>query len=86
MGIAVSIYLVLCLMVAYMGRRTRVGFYRALLFSLMLTPLIVMVYLLIFETVDSERRRKEDRDRARMLDAVDNERRRQRNREEANGG
>ena len=86
MGTAVFIYVVLCLMVAYMGRRTRVGFYRTLLFSLMLTPMIVMVYLLIFETVETERRRNEDRDRAKMLDAVNDERRRQRDRDEANSG
>ena len=86
MGIAVLIYLVLCLMVAYMGRRTRVGFYRTLLFSLMLTPMIVMVYLLIFETVDSERWRNEGRDRANRLEAANNERRRKEYRDEANGG
>jgi len=86
MGIAVFIYVVLCLMVAYMGRRTRVGFYRTLLFSLMLTPMIVMVYLLIFEAADSERRRQEDRNRVKVLEAVNNERRRQEDRDEANSG
>jgi hypothetical protein len=64
MGIAFIIYLVLSLMVAYMGRRTRVGFFRTLLFALMLTPMIMMVYLLIFEAVDNESCRREEQDGA----------------------
>lgn len=53
------IYFVLCLMVAYMGRRTRVGFYRSLLFSIIMTPMVMMVYLLIFESVEPRRLRKD---------------------------
>lgn len=53
------IYFVLCLMVAYMGRRTRVGFYRSLLFSIIMTPMVMIVYLLIFESVEPRRLRKD---------------------------
>ncbi|OGA14921.1 MAG: hypothetical protein A3G25_06325 [Betaproteobacteria bacterium RIFCSPLOWO2_12_FULL_63_13] len=52
-------YLVLCLMVAILGRRTRLGFYRSLLFSIMVTPIVIMLYLLLFATVDAETRAEE---------------------------
>jgi len=49
-------YMILCLMVAILGRRTRLGFFRSLLFSIMLTPFLIMLYLLIFTTLESEAR------------------------------
>ena len=52
-------YLVLCLMVAILGRRTRLGFYRSLLFSIMVTPIVIMLYLLLFATVEAETRAEE---------------------------
>ena len=48
-------YLSLCFMVAFLGRRTRLGFFRSFLFSVLLTPLLTMLYLLIFDTLDTER-------------------------------
>lgn len=53
-------YLVLCVMVAILGRRTRLGFYRSLLFSIMVTPVVIMLYLLVFATVDAEARAEEE--------------------------
>ena len=52
-------YLILCLMVAILGRRTRLGFYRSLLFSIMVTPIVIMLYLLLFATVEAETRAEE---------------------------
>ncbi len=49
-------YLILCLMVAILGWRTRLGFFRSFLFSIMLTPVLIMLYLLIFTTLDAEAR------------------------------
>jgi hypothetical protein len=59
-----SAYLILCIMVAYLGRRTRLGFFRALLFSIMLTPFLIMLYLLILITIDAEQEggKKEGKD------------------------
>ena len=53
-------YLVLCLMMGILGRRTRLGFFRSLLFSIMVTPLVIMLYLLLLATVDADARRKEE--------------------------
>lgn len=55
--IVIFSYLVLCLMVALLGRRTRLGFFRSLLYSIMLTPLLITFYLLIFSTVETEARK-----------------------------
>jgi len=52
-----SIYMILCVMVAILGRKTRLGFFRSFLFSVMLTPILIMLYLLIFLTVESEARK-----------------------------
>lgn len=54
--ILIVIYLVLCFMVALLGRRTRLGFFRGFLFSIMLTPFVMMLYLLIFTTLEAEAR------------------------------
>ena len=45
------IYLVLCLMVALLGYRTPLGFFRGFVFCVMLTPFVVMLYLLIFTSL-----------------------------------
>jgi hypothetical protein len=51
---ATIMYFTLSLMVAFMGRRTRLGFFRTFLFSILLTPMVIMVYLLIFVTIEAE--------------------------------
>ena len=51
-------YLLLCVMVALLGRRSRLGFFRGLLFSVMLTPLVIMLYLLIFGSTEERARRE----------------------------
>ncbi|MGC0154770.1 hypothetical protein ACPRNU_20125 [Chromobacterium vaccinii] len=48
-------YLGLCLVVAYMGRRTRLGFLRTMLFSIFMTPVLMMIYLLIAYSTDERR-------------------------------
>ena len=47
-------YLSLCLMIGILGRRTRLGFFRSLLFSIIVTPVVIMLYLLLFAAVDAE--------------------------------
>lgn len=54
--ILIFAYMVLCFMVAILGRKTRLGFFRSFLFSIMLTPFLIMLYLLIFTTLESEAR------------------------------
>ncbi|SAK90737.1 hypothetical protein AWB76_06574 [Caballeronia temeraria] len=41
------VYIVLCLLVAYRGRRTHLGYLGSFLLSLFLTPIIVFVGLLL---------------------------------------
>ena len=47
-------YLILCFMVALLGLSSRLGFFRSFLFSILLTPLSIAIFLLIFSTVDSK--------------------------------
>jgi len=42
-----SIYLLLCLMVAYRGRRTELGYMGTFLLSVFLTPILVFIGLLL---------------------------------------
>jgi len=51
------IYLVLCLVVGYFGRKSRLGMMRSLLLSFLLTPFIIFIYLLLFASLDEERRK-----------------------------
>lgn len=47
-------YLALCLLVALLGCQTRLGFFRSFVFSIMLTPILVTLFLLILSTLDSK--------------------------------
>lgn len=47
MPIAIAIYFVLCLIAALFGMRRVIGFWGTLFLSVMLTPLIVLVGLLL---------------------------------------
>jgi hypothetical protein len=58
MSNAFVIYVVLCLVVGYLGRRTRLGATRATLLSFLLTPLVIFVYLLLFASLDAEAKRE----------------------------
>jgi hypothetical protein len=60
---ALFIYVVLCLVVGYLGRKSRLGMVRSLLLSLLLTPLIIFIYLLLFATIDGESRSGTNRPR-----------------------
>lgn len=55
--VILSFYFVLCLMVAILARGSRLGFFRGLLFSIMITPFLMILYLLIFTTLESEKAR-----------------------------
>ena len=52
------VYLTLCFFVGILGRRSRLGFFRSFLFSIMVTPFVVMLCLLLFAAVDAEERTK----------------------------
>jgi len=52
--IIIYVYLILSFMVALLGRRTRLGFFRGFLFSIMLTPFVIMFFLLISSALESE--------------------------------
>ena len=47
-------YLSLCLMIGILGRRTRLGFFRGFLYSIIVTPVVIMLYLLLFATMNAE--------------------------------
>jgi hypothetical protein len=55
---ALTLYLILALVVGYLGRRTRLGALRSFMLSILLTPLIVFIYLLLFAAIDGEARPK----------------------------
>lgn len=54
--IVVVSYLALCIMVGFLGKSSRLGFFRSFLFSLVLTPIFMTLFLLILTTVDYGRR------------------------------
>lgn len=41
------LYLVLCLAVAFLGRRSRVGYWGTFLFSLIITPFLMFLILIL---------------------------------------
>ena len=52
------VYIAACLTVAFIARRRLLGFWGALLVSLLLTPLLVAIFLLLFTPKASIRRRR----------------------------
>lgn len=54
MSNAFLIYLILCLVVSFLGRRTRLGWVRTLVVAVMLTPLVAFIYLLLFASLQAE--------------------------------
>jgi len=60
LAIIILVYLILSFMVALLARRTRLGFFRGFLFSIMLTPFLIMLFLLIFGSLESEARKLDD--------------------------
>ncbi|WP_202758402.1 hypothetical protein [Delftia acidovorans] len=56
MSNAFLIYLILCLIVSFIGRRTRLGWMRTLVLAFMLTPLVAFIYLLLFASLQAEDR------------------------------
>lgn len=54
MSNALVIYVALSLMVAYLGRKSKLGFIRTLLLSFLLTPLVMLIYLLLFASIGHE--------------------------------
>ena len=54
MPIAFLIYLVLCVLVAFVARRSRLGSLRTLLLAFLLTPLVAFIYVLLFAAIDDK--------------------------------
>ena len=55
-------YLTICFMVAMLGYKTRLGFFRSFLFSILLTPFLVTLFLLILSTLEPEAKDAESQD------------------------
>jgi RsiW-degrading membrane proteinase PrsW (M82 family) len=54
MPIAFFIYLVLCLLVAFIARKSKLGSLRTLLVAFLLTPLVAFIYVLLFAAIDDK--------------------------------
>ncbi len=54
-------YLCLCIMIGILGRRTRLGFSRSFLFSIIVTPVVISLYLLLFAAVDAQAQEEESK-------------------------
>lgn len=63
MSNALVIYLVLCVVVGYLGRKSKLGMMRSLLMSILLTPLVMFIYLLLFASIENEPRSGEQKGR-----------------------
>jgi len=55
------IYIVLCFVVGYLGHKSRLGVLRSVLLSFLLTPFIIFIYLLLFASLDEEKKSRSDR-------------------------
>ena len=53
-------YLTLCFLMGILGRRTRLGFFRSFLFSIMVTPIVIMLYLLMFGATEAGARARDE--------------------------
>ncbi|MCB9040570.1 MAG: hypothetical protein H6557_28420 [Lewinellaceae bacterium] len=47
--VLIFIYLLLCWLVAFGGKHTRLGFYGVLIVSILLTPLAVAIFIVLFQ-------------------------------------
>ena len=47
--ILIAIYLFFCWAVAYAGKNTRLGFWGVLLLSIFLTPLLIAIFIVLFQ-------------------------------------
>ncbi|WP_050478875.1 hypothetical protein [Herbaspirillum rhizosphaerae] len=54
MPIAFLIYVVLCLLVAFIARRSKLGSLRTLVLAFLLTPLVAFIYILLFAALDDK--------------------------------
>ncbi len=54
MPIAFFIYLVLCLLVAFIARKSKLGSLRTLLVAFLLTPLVAFIYVLLFSAIEDK--------------------------------
>ena len=51
-------YATFCLLVAFAGRRTRIGFFGVLIFSIFMTPLLVAILIVFFQPDPYKAKRK----------------------------
>lgn len=54
MVLIIVAYLILSFLVALLARRSRLGFFRGFLFSLMMTPFLLLLFLLMLNSLESE--------------------------------
>ena len=60
--LSVVAYLALCFLIGILGRRTRLGFFRSFLLSIIVTPVVIMLYQLLFAAVDAEAQERTKKD------------------------
>lgn len=54
MVLIIIAYLILSFLVGLLARHSRLGFFRGFLFSLMMTPFLLLLFLLILNSLESE--------------------------------
>jgi fumarate reductase subunit C len=54
MPIVFSIYFVLCLLVAFIARKSKLGSLRTLVLAFLLTPLVAFIYILLFAALEDK--------------------------------
>lgn len=59
MLVIVIAYLLLSFLVAILARRSKLGFFRGFLFSIMMTPFIVLLVLLILNSLEADPKKTE---------------------------
>lgn len=54
MPIVFLIYVVLCFLVAFIARKSKLGSLRTLVVAFLLTPLVAFIYVLLFAAIDDK--------------------------------
>jgi hypothetical protein len=50
-SLVIALYFFFCLIVAFLGRKTELGFFKSLILSFVLTPILSIIIILIFYPV-----------------------------------
>ncbi len=54
----VVLYILFCLLVSFLGRKTKIGFFGVLIASILITPLVVAILIVFFQGIGKKLKKK----------------------------